>query len=168
MEFGERWQFDGYTNRTFVRRGDRLVLHDAISLAPEDGSVAGRMGRFNCLATVVMTGPAVGAAAVRLAGEIGLAPLSQQADLLMSAAPLAGGDAGVLLRVAGMSVEQVGAVLRRFLNFVASLLGDDPWGCKFLYCTGPPRTRQDDPSSGPVFRAEAGPAPACGGPPPNR
>ena len=131
MAFGERWQFDGYTNRTFVRRGDRLVLHDAISLAPEDGSVAGRMGRFNCLATVVMTGPAVGAAAVRLAGEIGLAPLSQQADLLMSAAPLAGGDAGVLLRVAGMSVEQVGAVLRRFLNFVPSLLGDDPWSCKF-------------------------------------
>jgi hypothetical protein len=37
----------------------------------------------------------------------------------------------VVLRLAGMSVEQVGSSLRQFLNFVPSLLGDDPWSCKF-------------------------------------
>lgn len=131
MASGERWQFDGYTSRMFVRRSGALLLHDAASLMPEDGSVAGRMNRFNCVATVVVTGPAVRAAAARLAGEIGTAPLARAADVLMSAAPLAGGDDGTLLRVAGMSVEQVGGALRRFLNFVPSLLGDDPWSCKF-------------------------------------
>ena len=130
MASGERWQFDGYTSRTFVRRTGTLLLHDAISLTPGDGSVAGRMNRFNCVATVVVTGPAVRAAAARVAGEIDTAPLARRADLLMSAAPLIGGD-GVLLRLAGLSVEQVGGVIRRFLNFVPSLLGDDPWSCKF-------------------------------------
>jgi urease accessory protein len=131
MASGERWQFDGYTSRTFVRRSGLLLLHDAISLIPGDGSLAGRMNRFNCVATVVVTGPAVHAAASRLAGEISTAPLARHADVLMSAAPLAGGDAGTVLRLAGMSVEQVGGVLRRLLNFVPSLLGDDPWSCKF-------------------------------------
>jgi urease accessory protein len=128
---GERWQFDGYTSRTFVRRDGRLLLHDAVSLAPGDGGIAGRMNRFTCVATVVVTGPAVRAAAARLAGEISTAPLARCADVLMSAAPLAGGDDGTLLRLAGLSVEQVGGVLRRLLNFVPSLLGDDPWNCKW-------------------------------------
>jgi urease accessory protein len=89
------------------------------------------MNRFNCVATVIVTGPAVRAAAARLAGEIATVPLARQGDLLMSASPLAGGDDGTLLRLAGMSVEHVGGVLRQFLNFVPSLLGDDPWACKF-------------------------------------
>jgi urease accessory protein len=89
------------------------------------------MNRFNCVATVIVTGPAVRAAAARLAGEISTVALARQADLLVSAAPLADRDDGVVLRLAGMSVEQVGGVLRQFLNFVPSLLGDDPWACKF-------------------------------------
>jgi urease accessory protein len=89
------------------------------------------MTRFNCVATVVITGPAVRAAAARLAGEINTAPLARRSDLLMSAAPLARSGDGTVLRLAGLSVEQVGGVLRRFLNFVPSLLGDDPWSCKF-------------------------------------
>src|SRR5215475_7707624 len=90
MASGERWQFDGYTSRMFVRRAGALLLHDAASLMPGDGSIASRMNRFNCVATVVVTGPAVRAAAARLAGEIDTTPLTRRADLLMSAAPLAG------------------------------------------------------------------------------
>jgi urease accessory protein len=131
MASGERWQFDGYTSRTFVRRSGALLLHAAVSLAPADGGVAARMHRFNCVATVIVTGPAVQAAAARLEGEISTTPLARQADMLTSAAPLACGDKGALLRLAGMSVEQVGGMLRRLLNFVPSLLGDDPWSCKF-------------------------------------
>jgi hypothetical protein len=48
---------------------------------------------------------------------------------LLSAAPLE--DDGVLLRVAGLSAQQVGAVLKQHLNFIPSLLGDDPWSSKF-------------------------------------
>jgi urease accessory protein len=131
MASGERWQFDGYTSRTFIRRSGTLLLHDAVSLTSADGSVTGRMNRFNCVATVIVTGPAVHAAAARLDGEINTTPLARRADMLMSAAPLAGGDNGTVLRLAGMSVEQVGGVLRRLLNFVPALLGDDPWSCKW-------------------------------------
>jgi len=128
---GERWQFDGYTSRTFVRRSGTRLVHDAVSLTPADGSIAGRMNRFNCMATAIVTGPAVQAAAARLDGELNTAPLARQADLLMSAAPLAGGDKGTVLRLAGLSVEQVGGMLRHLLNFVPALLGDDPWSCKW-------------------------------------
>jgi urease accessory protein len=129
---GERWQFTEYRSRTFIRREGRLVLHDGLVLAPDDGDVASRMGRFNCLALAVVLGPALRATAARLAGSIGSAPAPRHADLLLSAAPLGPGSSdGVVLRMAGVSVEQVGAALRQHLNVVPSLLGDDPWGCKF-------------------------------------
>ena len=136
---GERWQFTSYASRTWLRRDGRLILHDATLLSNDDpgdvdtddahGDVARRMGRFNCMAWAIAIGPAVRAAAARLAGSLGEAPVPRRADLLLSAAPLE--DDGVLLRVAGTSAQQVGAVLKQHLNFVPSLLGDDPWSSKF-------------------------------------
>ena len=125
---GERWQFTSYASRTWLRRGGRLVLHDATVLADADGDLGERMRRFNCIAWAVAIGPAVRAAAARLAGFLGDAPVPKRPDALLSAAPLA--DDGVLLRVAGTSAQQVGAVLRQHLNFVPSLIGDDPWACR--------------------------------------
>jgi urease accessory protein len=112
-----------------VRRGGNVILHDAMRLDPEDGDLGQRLGRFNCVAWAIAIGPAVRAAAVRLAGVLGDAPVSKRADLLLSAAPLE--DDGVLLRVAGLSAQHVGAVLKQHLNFIPSLLGDDPWSAKF-------------------------------------
>jgi urease accessory protein len=126
---GERWQFTEYRSRTLVWRDGRLVLHDGLVLASEDGDVGIRMGRFNCLALAIVLGPVVRATAARLAGSIGSAPVSRRADLLLSAAPLA--DDGVVVRIAGVSAEQVGGALRQYLSVVPSLLGDDPWSCKF-------------------------------------
>jgi len=126
---GERWQFTSYSSRTFVRRDGRVVLHDALRLDPEDGTLAARLERFNCVASIVAIGPAVRAAAIRLAGALGGAPVPTRADVLLSAAPLA--DDGVLLRVAGLSAQHVGAVLKQHLNFVPSLLGDDPWATRW-------------------------------------
>jgi urease accessory protein len=122
---GERWQFTSYASRTWLRRDGRLILHDATLLIDADGRVVQRMGRFNCFAWAVVIGPAVRAAALRLAGSLGEAPVPKREDLLLSAAPLE--EDGVLLRAAGVSTQQVGAVLRQLLNFVPSLLGDDPW-----------------------------------------
>jgi urease accessory protein len=127
--FGERWQFDEYRSQLRVWRGARLVLHDGLSLLPADGNLASRMDRFNCLATAVLLGPALKTTAARLAGSLGSAPVPRRADLLLAAAPLA--EDGVLLRLAGLSVEQVGATLQQYLAIVATLLGDDPWACKF-------------------------------------
>ncbi len=129
VESGERWQFTSYSSRTRVYRDGRLLLHDATRLLPEDGPLAPRLGRFNCLASAIVVGPAVRAAALRLTGTIGEAPVPRRADVLVSAAPIQ--DDGVLLRAAGTSTQQVAATLAQHLNFVPSLLGDDPWTSKF-------------------------------------
>lgn len=128
MGSGERWQFASYSSATWVRRDGRLVLHDATRLEPEDGDVARRFGRFNCVAWAIVIGPAVRAAAIRLAGSLAEAPVLRRADVLLSSALL--DDDGVLLRVAGTTTQEVGAVLKQHLNFVPSLLGDDPWACR--------------------------------------
>lgn len=125
VSFGERWRFTSYGSRTWIRRDSRVILHDAMALSPEDGDLAARMGRFNAVAWAIAVGPAVRAAAARLAGSLDGAPVPRRADVLLSAAPLE--DDGVLLRVAGTSAQQVGAVLKQHLNFVPSLIGDDPW-----------------------------------------
>jgi urease accessory protein len=125
---GERWQFHEYRSHTRIWRGERLVLHDGLALSPEHGILAERMDRFNCLAMAVLLGPAVGATAAQLAGSLGSAPVPRRASLLVAAAPL--GQDGVLLRLAGVSAEQVGAALRQYLAVVPSLLGDDPWRCR--------------------------------------
>jgi urease accessory protein len=127
--FGERWHFDEYSSQMRVWRGDSLVLHDGLALTPADGDIAERMDRFNCLATAVLLGPALSTTAARLAGSLGSVPAPRRADLLLSAAPL--GDDGVVLRIAGLSVEQVGAAIRQHLAIVPALLGDDPWACRW-------------------------------------
>jgi urease accessory protein len=126
---GERWQFDEYSSQTRIWRDDRLILHDGLALSPGEGALEDRMDRFNCLAMAVVAGPAFRATAAQLAGSLGSAPVPRRADLLIAAAPL--GDDGVLLRVAGLSVEQVGAALRQYLAIVPTLLGDDPWGHRY-------------------------------------
>jgi urease accessory protein len=126
---GERWRFTSYSSRTFVRRDGRVILHDTLRLDPKDGALPERLGRFNCMASIIAIGPAVRAAAIRLAGALGGAPAPRRADTLLSAAPLE--DDGVLLRVAGLSAQDVGAVVKQHLNFVPSLLGDDPWASRW-------------------------------------
>jgi urease accessory protein len=129
VSFGERWRFTSYASRTWIRREGRVVLHEAMSLDEAAGSLADRLNRFNCLAWAVVIGPALRSAALRLAGALDGAPVVRRADLLLSVAPL--DSDGVLLRVAGTSAQQVGAVLKQHLDFVPSLLGDDPWSAKF-------------------------------------
>ena len=62
---GERWRFDRYASRLTIRAGGRPVLVDALRLSRSDGSIAERMGRFDCLCTVALFGPAVQAHARR-------------------------------------------------------------------------------------------------------
>ena len=56
-------------------------------------------------------------------------PITRGADLVVSASRL--GDGGTLLRMAGVSVEQVGRALRECFAFLSPLLGDDPWSRKW-------------------------------------
>jgi len=129
VSFGERWRFTSYASRTWIRRDGRVILHDATLLDNTGDALADRLGRFNCIAWAVAIGPALRSSALRLAGALDGAPVPRRADLLLSVAPLE--DDGVLLRVAGASTQHVGAVLKQHLNFVPSLIGDDPWATRW-------------------------------------
>lgn len=125
---GERWAFQCYASRNEVFVDGSRVFLDALRLrADENPGSPPLMGRYNCLATLLMVGELVRAGAQALLDEIAAHPVSRAASLVCSASPVAG---GVLLRIAGEQTAEVGQALRRHLQFVSPLLGDDPWARK--------------------------------------
>jgi urease accessory protein len=125
----ERWAFDRYASRTTVLYDGTLVLSDAMLLTADDGPLAERMGRFDCLCTIVMVGPEGAEPSARALAKVAHTDTTVRADVLIAAAPLA--NAGCVIRMAGMSVEEVGRIARTFLSFVPGLLGDNPWARKW-------------------------------------
>jgi urease accessory protein len=129
---GERWAFDRYASRLTVRYDGHVVLADALLLSPDQGPLAGRIGRFECLCLIVLVGAAVREHAASAIQQIGQTDVRTRADLLTSAAPLGStGDAGCVIRMAGVSAEAVGRAARDYLSFVPGLLGDNPWARKW-------------------------------------
>jgi urease accessory protein len=129
---GERWAFDRYASRLTVRHAGRVVLGDAMRLSPDEGPLAQRMGRFECVCLIALVGPAVQEYAESARDEVARLEARARADLLTAAAPLGpNGDAGCVIRIAGVSVEEVGCAARAYLRFVPGLLGDDPWARKW-------------------------------------
>ena len=124
-ESGERWAFDEYVSRTTVRVGGRLIVHDALALRALDGDLAERLGDYDVLAMALVIGASLKLEAEHIVAKVGDQPVRQRSERLLAAAPLEGG--GCVLRVAGRSVEDVSYALRGFLNFVPTLLGDNPW-----------------------------------------
>ncbi len=125
LESGERWQFERYANRIEIRRDDRLRFLDAVDLDSADGNLADRMMRFNTLATVVISGPQLADAAAALLESCAQEEIAPPAETRVAASPL--GDDGIVLRLAGTDVEALGARLRKSLQFVCGMIGDDPW-----------------------------------------
>jgi urease accessory protein len=126
---GERWRFVEYDARTEVRTGATLALHDRLLLRAADGDLSARMGRFDVLALVVLAGGGVVDEAAQVVTRVAARPFDRRPALLLSAAALRGG--GCAVRVAGQSVEQVGAAIADLLAFVPRRLGDDPWSRKW-------------------------------------
>jgi urease accessory protein len=126
---GERWAFSRYESRLAISRDNRSILHDALVLERSSDSVAERMGRFEVLLTAVLTGPLVSQAAEAVLNRLTDAPIITRAELVLSASKLR--DGGALLRIAGVSVEEVGRTLRDVLKFLSVLIGDDPWSRKW-------------------------------------
>lgn len=126
---GERWQFAEYASSITVRQDGRVVLFDSTRLSGVEGDLAGRLGRFDVLCSVVIAGPRFRENVRAITGSIGSRPIERRADLLVSAAPLA--HDGCLLRVVGRCTEQVTGVVRSYLSFLSYLLGDDPWTRKW-------------------------------------
>jgi urease accessory protein len=191
---GERWAFRRFESRNEVFIGaDRLML-DSLRLDPDDGPIDSpfRMGRFNCLATVVLAGLPLRDQANQILERVASESVARQSSLVIAASPLLGwtqsespiapcnhetryaplprppvtlapsdgerdgvrgsgldaqqrgqadrkvrftGDElrpqGVVLRLAGTSVEHVGSLIGQHLSFVRDLLEDDPWARKW-------------------------------------
>jgi urease accessory protein len=126
----ERWSFTRLHSRNEVFLGPERLLLDSLLLDQAHGPLdaAHRMGRFNCLALLVLTGPMLAAAAARMLAEVETLPVTRRAGLVISASPL---RQGILLRLASENSEEATREIRRFLSFLPPLLGDDPWARKW-------------------------------------
>jgi urease accessory protein len=126
----ERWSFTRLQSRNEIFIGPDRMLLDSLLLDQAHGPLEGasRMGRFNCLALLVVTGPMVAVAAGRMLAEVEALPVTRKAELIVGASPI---RQGALFRIAGESSEEVGREVRRRLAFAADLLGDDPWARKW-------------------------------------
>lgn len=127
---GERWSFQRYFSRNEVVRDGQPLLVDAMLLDAADGALDGKFrgGRFNCFATVALLGPMFAAHAKEILECVATQPVTLRADLVCAASPL---REGVLLRFAGISVEEVGRAIHARIGFVRDLLKDDPWARKW-------------------------------------
>jgi urease accessory protein len=126
----ERWDFVRLQSRIEVFAGRERMLLDSLLLDQSQGALDGphRMGRFNCLAVIVITGAVVAAAASHCLAAVEAQPVLRRERLLVSASPI---REGAILRLAGERVEEVAAEIRRLLSFIPQLLGDDPWSRKW-------------------------------------
>jgi urease accessory protein len=122
---GERWLFDEYASRLTVVHDGRVVLADALLLSCEHGPLPSRMGRFNVLCVIVLLGPHARQHAERVISQVATQTIQRRADLLLSASTIA--DGGGLVRIAGTTFEGVAREMRNVLDFLPSLLGDNPW-----------------------------------------
>jgi hypothetical protein len=106
------------------------ILVDSLLLDAADGPLdtAHRLGRFNCLAVIVVVGSALAQEAARLLAEVTAQPVTRNASLIVTASPI---YEGVLLRLAGERIEDVGREIHQRLGFISEILGDAPWSRKW-------------------------------------
>ncbi len=127
---GERWQFNGYESRNEVRVNGERIFVDSLRLDPPDGSLAGshRLGRFNCVAMILILGEGLQPFANALLADIGSLPVHRGGALIQSVSPL---KSGCVLRVASESVEEATLAVRSRLQFLSEILSEDPWARKY-------------------------------------
>ena len=143
MARGERWAFHRLQSRNEVwmhsaasldpqssESGQTLAFLDSLTLDSSKHTLnsAHRLGRFNCIAMVLLLGPLVGEGVAQMLNSVAQQPVLTAATLCLSASPLAG---GALLRIAGMNTRDVGREIERHLAFIPPLLGDNPWARRF-------------------------------------
>lgn len=127
---GERWEFDRFESRNDVLIAGWRVFVDALHLESGEQPLTSmhRMGRFNCLATLLLLGPMVESFARQTLQEVSTLPVNRRGPLVTCASSI---GSGAVLRIAGESTESVGRELHRHLQPLSALLGDDPWARKW-------------------------------------
>ncbi len=126
---GERWTFKHYRSRNEVFVDKRPVVIDAIDLDTRTGPLRSfQTGRFNCIALVLVLGPALEQHSRAILDRISALPVEPRPGTLCSGGPIGN---GAIIRFHGPSIEQVGLAIYHELNFIKELLEDDPWSRKW-------------------------------------
>ena len=127
---GECWSFSGFQSRLDVYLGPEHLLADSLRLDPNDGPLQAphRLGRFHCLATVVVIGEPLREAIDRLLEQHARQPIQCNAPLIDAASQI---RHGAILRILGTTTEQVACYQRDKLCFLTKFLGDTPWARKW-------------------------------------
>jgi urease accessory protein len=131
---GERWAFSHYASRTTVFRGGARSIVDATRLDPGQGPLAGRMGRFDVVLSVLVVGPRFAHAREAMLAssspESTAGATTRAGDsVLVAASPL--GEGACILRVAAERFESASRALRSSFALLAAVLGDDPFARKW-------------------------------------
>lgn len=126
----ECWQFSRYSSRIDVQYGAQSVFLESLLLDPEDGELTSpfRLGRFRCMALLLLVGPALQKPAQQLLDRVAAEPITKGCAIVEAASPI---PFGVAFRVLGTVTENVGYVLRDQVDFLAGLLGESPWSRKW-------------------------------------
>lgn len=128
---GERWQFGSYETRTTIRQDEKPIVIDATLLCKAHGPIDERMGRFDALSTLLVYGPRFASVTTDILaqgeGEIRKpsGARGSRPDLLVATSPLSG--SGIIVRVAGTSVELVVSAMQQRLSGLTKILGDSPF-----------------------------------------
>ncbi len=127
---GECWAFSRYRSRLEIHRNDELLLADALLLDPADGPLDSpfRLGRFHCLAMLVLIGEQLALARKELMDRIDAKPIQPHARLLDVASRV---PHGIVLRVIGETTESVAQYLSQALSFLNEFLGEGLWARKW-------------------------------------
>lgn len=127
---GECWAFDRYVSYNDIYRGDKPILRDALRLTSHEGPLArpNRLGRYHCLATLVLLGAPMRAIAADILAQLAHQPIVRNASLVAAASPLAD---GAIIRIAGTDTQQIAQQLRTWCRSLCDLIGDDPWARKW-------------------------------------
>lgn len=127
---GERWAFAKFQTRNDVFVDGERTFIDSLLLDTRSGAISSPhcTGRFNCFATLLLIGEPLEKFAAQLLADVAARPVERQASIICSASPV---RQGVVLRVAGESLEAVSREIKAQLSFVGELLGDNPWARKW-------------------------------------
>jgi len=127
---GESWDFTRYRSQIDVYRDSQQLLTDRLLLDSRDGPLKSpfRVGRFHCLAVVVLVGKVLEAAAEKILQSVAEQPVESNSSLIETASPLGG---GLILRIAGITTQLVADCVTRRLCFLESFLGETPWARKW-------------------------------------
>jgi len=128
----ERWALRRFESRNEIRRNGVRRFLDALVLDAEDGPLRGafRMGRFQLLASLVVTGPMVSALRTELELAVADAGISRAGRMALSGGPFAASE-GWVLRLVAERPEDGLTWIRHRLRSSSPLLGDDPWARKW-------------------------------------